>query len=374
MKIALTSVADIHNYGDTLFPFMARQEIKKYISDVQFRFFTPTDCIIENEKFYAYSREALLDWAPDAVITIGGEVIHKYDQLVWKDMYNDVSNPPSRVFFDWIELKNIYKAWFSVGALDFDNVDSGITSSELADLDYIGVRDLLSKKKLENKIAIYHNENISIVPDVGWIFPRFFKNPKEYIKKISKLYNIKLKPDNYFVFNINWTSVDANEIEAILNILKDFSKNTGLKIVIINAIKSYKKIDFDINSYLKSSGTGVYLENLSLEEIGSLLVSCRFFVGSSLHCAITSLAAIKPAGLIHQCPLTKFQSLYGHMMMTDLFTTKWDNLPQILAKLYDFNKKRRKALKEYVSFMQTMFDYKLKELIQNIKLFAENKN
>ncbi len=374
MKIVLTSVADIHNYGDTLFPFIARQEIKKYIPDVQFRFFTPTDCIIENEKFYAYSKEALLDWAPDAVITIGGEVIHKYDQLVWKDMYNDVSNPPSRVFFDWIELKNIYKAWFSVGALDFDNIDSGIKSSELNNLNYIGVRDLLSKKKLENKIALYHNENISIVPDIGWIFPRFFKNPKKCIKKISKLYNIKLKSDNYFVFNVNWTSFDVHKIENILNILKDFSKNTGLKIVIINAIKSYKKIDFDINSYLKSSRTGVYLEDLSLEEIGSLLVSCRFFVGSSLHCAITSLAAIKPAGLIHQYPLTKFQSLYGHMMMTDLFTTQWDNLPQILAKMYDFNKKKRKALKEYVSFMQTMFDYKLKELITNIKLYAKNKN
>ena len=56
-KIALMSVADIDNYGDTLFPFIAEQEIKKRIPDVEFRFFTPTDFCYNGTQFYGYNRK-----------------------------------------------------------------------------------------------------------------------------------------------------------------------------------------------------------------------------------------------------------------------------------------------------------------------------
>ena len=44
INIAIMSVADIDNYGDTLFPFISQQEILKRIPNANFRFFTPIDC------------------------------------------------------------------------------------------------------------------------------------------------------------------------------------------------------------------------------------------------------------------------------------------------------------------------------------------
>ena len=45
INIAIMSVADIDNYGDTLFPFISQQEILKRIPNANFRFFTPTNFI-----------------------------------------------------------------------------------------------------------------------------------------------------------------------------------------------------------------------------------------------------------------------------------------------------------------------------------------
>ena len=57
IRIAIMSVADILNYGDTLFPFIARQEILKRLPNAKFRFFTPTNAVIEGENFYVYTLE-----------------------------------------------------------------------------------------------------------------------------------------------------------------------------------------------------------------------------------------------------------------------------------------------------------------------------
>ena len=77
-KIALMSVADINNYGDIMFPLVMRFEIQKRIPSVEFRFFTPTSRTFCGELFYEYTKQNMLEYAPDAIIAAGGEVIHKY--------------------------------------------------------------------------------------------------------------------------------------------------------------------------------------------------------------------------------------------------------------------------------------------------------
>ena len=151
IRIAIMSVADILNYGDTLFPFVARQEILKRLPNAKFRFFTPTNAVIEGETFYGYTRKNLEIFKPTAILVIGGEVIHKYDQVVWHEMYKNISKPVlsdnvSDTFFDWLDYP-CFKAWFSVGVLYF-NDGNMIDLSLLDKLNYIGVR----VKKISNQI------------------------------------------------------------------------------------------------------------------------------------------------------------------------------------------------------------------------------
>ena len=59
MNIALMSVADIQNYGDLLFPFIARREISRRIPNAVFRFFTPTGTVLENERKFDVAMDNL---------------------------------------------------------------------------------------------------------------------------------------------------------------------------------------------------------------------------------------------------------------------------------------------------------------------------
>ena len=364
MKIALTSVSDIKNYGDLLFPFIARQEIQKRIPGAKFRFFTPTSDVIEEQEFIEYSRKNIEEYAPDVILTIGGEVIHKYDDLVWQDMYHGKVAKPSNVIFDWLDYPAKYKAWFSVGVLDLGDPKIPVSDEEIQKLNYIGVRGVLSKKIMEHGLFLNTNPSINIVPDIGWIFPRYFKDYKRTLKHIAKSQHVDLKPNNYFVFNINWTSIPEQKILEILNILADFQKQTHLKLVILDVISSYKRLSVNIPQYFKDNKEVICLAGLKLKETGALLMGNRFFIGSSLHCAITTLANGKPAAVMHRTKLTKLQDLFGHMMMTDFVSYDWDDLSELLQKLYDF--KSTAVLKKYVAFMQACFDNKLDELVQKI--------
>ena len=360
MNIALMSVADIQNYGDLLFPFIARREISRRIPNAVFRFFTPTGTVLENERFYEYSRHNLAEFRPDAILAIGGEIIHKYDKEVWQDMYHGAVATPSNVVFDWINTENCFKSWFSVGALDLGPHPAEITDEELNQLDFIGVRGILSKKILEHKQMLVHNTKINIVPDIGWIFPRCFRDYKSVLKHLSRENDFDIRPGKYFVFNINWTSINKDEILPVMHFMRSFAKERGIKMVIINAIESYVDLPVDIQEFCDDNI--LFLRHLSLKQTGALLVGARFFIGSSLHCAITTLASGNPAGVIHATPLTKMQDLFGHMMKTDLLSTDWNDLESIMMHLFNFSNAERSVLKQYVLFMQQKFDVAMDNL------------
>lgn len=371
IKIALMSVADILNYGDSLFPFIATQEILKRIPNADFRYFTPTDCIIEDTRFYGYSKERLMEYSPDVILTIGGEVIHKYDQLIWSEMYKNipqkvVANNPSDTFFDWINYENAFKAWFSVGVLNLGPEYPQINFDELKKLDYIGVRGILSKKNLENHLWTY-NPNIDMVPDIGWIFPRYVNNYNQILKKISKKLNIDIRKNNYIIFNTNNTAVPEEKIEYIKNVFSNFYKKFKLKILLLPIISSYN----DSEILLKFQNDKIILlpSTLSLKEKVALLCGTKFYIGSSLHSAITTMAMSKPAILFHNVQLTKFQDLFSHAMNIESLDYNWENLEYKLNMCQDFssNYKRNKIIQNYVKFMQSMFDYKLDILCKKIK-------
>lgn len=367
LKIALLSVADIYNYGDMLFPFLARNEIEKIYPDSIFRFFTPTECVIENEQFHEYSRDNIHSFSPDAIFVIGGDVIHKYNEVVWKDMYGNFDKKISDIIFGWYDSK-AYKAWLSVGALDLELPMEEIADHEINGIDKICVRGILSKKLLENKRSCFINKKIEIIPDIGWIFPRFFQDYKNILKNINEKYNTSLLENNFICFTCNWTSIPEEKIENILDILYDFSQNNNLKICIFNCISTYKSLPFDLNTYSKNRNGIIYLENLDLKEMGSLLCGCRFYIGSSLHCAVTSLSSGKYSSVIHQFPLLKFQETFGHLMRTDLYSDNWDDIENILDKLLNVSEEELYILSSYIKFMQSVFDHKFKNVFQSVRV------
>jgi len=359
IRIAIMSVADILNYGDTLFPFVARQEILKRLPNAKFRFFTPTNAVIEGETFYGYTRKNLEIFKPTAILVIGGEVIHKYDQVVWHEMYKNISKPVlsdnvSDTFFDWLDYP-CFKAWFSVGVLYF-NDGNMIDLSLLDKLNYIGVRGILSKKNLESNL-ITSNSKIKMVPDIGWLFNRYLSDYKMHLNVLENNLGLSLLEKKYVIFNINHTSIQNHEIETVKNVLNKFAIDNDCYIFLLPIIKSYKDTD-DLIGF-EASHIFLLPSDLSLKETGALLMGAWFYIGSSLHAAITTMSNFKNAAIIHNFQLTKFQDVFGHSMRLDFWDNNWLNINTMLQKLKE---KPLSSLKKYAEYMSITMDEKLDEL------------
>lgn len=363
IRIALMSVADIQNYGDTLFPFIARQEILKRLPNAQIRFFTPTNDIIEGETFYGYSRESLDDFRPTSIIVIGGEVIHKYDEIIWHEMYKNIhspiiSNNVSDTFLDWLDYP-AFKAWFSVGVL-YLNDGLRISDIEIDKLNYVGVRGILSKKNLQTN-SLKLNKKINVVPDIGWIFKRYFTDYKMYLGNLENRLGHALIDNKYVIFNINHTSIQKDEMETVTSILNNFAINNNCSIFLLPIIKSYN----DKNDLMNFTESHIHLlpDTLTLKEIGSLLMGAWFYIGSSLHAAITTMSNNRNAAIIHNVQLEKLQDLFAHSMRLKFLAHDWSQLSILLDEL---KKDPSLSLKKYVDFMTICIDEKLDDLCEEL--------
>lgn len=377
-KVALMSVADIRNYGDVLFSFIARQEISKRIPNAEFRFFCPTEQIIENEKFYSYTRKNLNEYNPDAILVVGGEVIHKYDKT-WDKMYKNIAQkiPAGKVsdtFFDWLDYDKAYKAYFSVGALLRYNDTNKLDLNDLKKMDYIGARGLYSKKNLEENLWTI-NPKIDLVPDIGWVFGRLCPNFEETIFQISKTQNIDLAKNNYIVFNTNSTAINEEKISAVKEQLNNYAKENNTKVVILSITKTYN--EYETLKNFEADNCILLPDNLSTKEKLALLLGAKFYIGSSLHSAITTMNLAKPAILIHNVMLQKFQDLYNHMFTPEYLNDSrgWDNIMNLLEMAEkDFkNADKTSVRQKYVDFMESTFDLKINTLCENIICYTNHK-
>ncbi len=141
------------------------------------------------------------------------------------------------------------------------------------------------------------------------------------------------------MINFNWTSIPEGKTEHILNEIIQFSKKIRKKVIFVETCKTYKSIKIDFNHMKEISF--LTMDSYSLKQFVALFMGCYFYLGSSLHCAITAFANYKFAGLIHTAPLTKFQELYGHLYLTELYSqdkdvptvyNTWDSLIQNIVK------------------------------------------
>lgn len=352
IKIALMSVADMGNYGDMLFPFVARNELMRRIPNATFRFYTPTERDVEGEHCFAYDLAGLREYAPDAVIVVGGEVIHKFE-IIWQRAYQNVpgavkSNSVNNIFFEWAKLPNAFKAWFSVGVIGLPKEDPSLYLNEL---DYVGVRGVLSKKILENVELLANDSRIRITPDFGWAFSRYLDFGNGDVVE-------EVKPDSYLVVNVNTTTIDDVDIPHVRHSILD-AVGGGLKIVEFEQMSGRHK------SLFKDDDPIIRLSGMNLKTQLSLLLNCRAYFGSSLHCAITALSNGKAAGLIHKKPLTKFQDLFGQLMLVDkLFSSNWSDAERIVNNVLAF--KDGNSLMTYASYMRSQFDARMDELSEQL--------
>lgn len=368
MKIAIVSLADINNYGDAFFPVIVEEELKKRLPDAQIDLITNT---IYNSGFYEtkkYCYEELKEY--DAIILGGGELISPYDNEAFCKTYGEgYKGKPSDIAHGWLDIPKVFKAWFSVGAhpvlYDYpDEVDCALES-----LDYLSVRGNISKKVLEKGFVV-NNGNIRVIPDLGWLFPRYIDDYQwfeyEHVCKIEG-------KEEYCVFQaIDDADINKN-LEMITRVLVDFQRNRNIKVLLLPIMQTAEQwMEKDVMERI-SAMSGNELEmipyGLNIKQTGIILKNAKFFVGSSLHGAVTALAYGKPVVNIRSGVNTKLQDLHAARFRSTCFANGWDVLPGVLNRLSNEaeNEIDHKYAVMYAEYMQYRLEREFDGLALRIK-------
>jgi len=355
-RVAVFSFADIDNYGDILFSWVVRSELRKRRPDVITDFYAPTDCWIEGEYYHGYTRDRI-DGQYDALILAGGEVVHFFDQRTWEPIYQRrelsvLSERASDVVWDWASCRAKLKAWLSVGVRPFeDEHNPAKVESVLHNLDFISTRGILSKKILEGGAWSAYEPRIQVTPDLGWLFPRL---AEEVDIDETEFKSRLVKDGDYAVFQFhNITKAEAGEIARVL---KRFKMETGINVVLLPVIHLWN--DREPMQWIVEASGGDLLMPSGKQgpfEIANIVMGAELVLSSSLHVAITALAAGIPAGIFNKWPGTKFQDLMGLQMRSQHFIRNIDHIPYAIEALLK-ERAQPQRLITYSKFMTSTLD------------------
>lgn len=335
MKIAILSLADINNYGDVFFPVVIKKELIKRLPKADIDIITNTlfECEFYQTKEYCYQELEQYD----AIIMGGGELISPYDNEAFKQTYGySYNGTPSDIAFGWLDIKKAIKVWFDVGIhpvlLEYpDNIIRALNS-----LDYLSVRGTISKKVLERDFRKNYS-NIRVMPDLGWMFPSYIDRYSDLglIDNCDK--NLDFFSKEYCVFQaIHDINIETN-IQYIANVLVDFQQQTGVQVILLPIMQTVKQWgEYEIMEGIYNASCQKLLlipYGLNIMQTGLILKNAKFFVGSSLHGAITSLAYGKPTVSIRDESNTKMQDLHASRFRSACFANSWEVLPGVLKRL-----------------------------------------
>lgn len=367
LKIAVLSLADINNYGDAFFPLVAKSELLRRIPNAEIELITNTEYENGLYKTTAYSREYMEQF--DAIILAGGELISPHDDGAFCETYGEgYYGKPSDIAHGWLDLKRPFKAWFSVGAhpVLFDYSEEVDTA--LLKLNYLSVRGTISKKVLERGFII-NNDKIRVMPDLGWLFPRYIDNGPSFDPWSACGLN---ENQPYIVFQAIEDLDIENHASMIAQALTSFQNTTGIKVLLIPVMHT-KKQWFENGAlqkiYNASREITLLSERFNILETGAILKNAKFFLGCSLHGAITLLAYGKPVVSVRDPINTKLQDLHAARFRSVCFANSWNIFPSVLERLNHEaeNKTDAKYAFMYAEYMRYRIDREFDNLAAQIK-------
>lgn len=369
LRIAVLSLADINNYGDAFFPIVAKSELIKRIPDAKIELITNTEYDNGLYKTTVYSKKYMEQF--DAVILAGGELISPFDNDAFCETYgNGYHGIPSDIAYGWLDLEKPFKAWFSVGAhpVLFDYPEE--VDRALLKLNYLSVRGTISKKVLERGFII-NNDVIRVMPDLGWLFPKYIDayNSREECLSVCGLE----EKQPYIAFQaIEDLEIDCHAFK-IAQALISFQNTTGIRVILLPVM--HTKNQWFENGALKkiynaACGTlSLASENFNVLETGTVLKNAKFFLGCSLHGAITLLAYGKPAVSVRNPINTKLQDLHAARCRSACFANSWDIFPSVLERLNHEaeNETDAKYALMYAQYMRYRIEREFDNLATQIK-------
>ncbi|MGO1296215.1 MAG: glycosyltransferase [Vibrio sp.] len=339
MKVGVSGTFDVDNYGDVLFPLVTSKILDKYdVLPLSPTSSNPSyiDSLSPNEINSKSINEI------NALVVGGGNIIRTSSSYLDNYVFNEKENTAYSNLWLSITLSNLDNnvpiVWNCPGVAEvFDEELHDIISSALNRINYISVRDELSKKILEN---INKNCNISVVPDSVWAISDLF--PKENLR--SDFYNVIGKSNldkDYIAFHFNSRYLKGNSTIDIVENIKYISEKYNSVPILISLGNCHED-----NVLIKEISNSIKFEHIcisepeSLRQCVSVLAFSKAYFGSSMHGLITSSSYGNMALCVAEDKI-KFDGIQDLFFNNKVYYSSWND---VISNLDHFDIDQRRIL------------------------------
>jgi polysaccharide pyruvyl transferase WcaK-like protein len=307
IRIGLWGTFDVENYGDALFPRLARSELARRLPGSTISTFGLVGDRSSNrfeaqgpiEPLGAPTPERLVELASrlDLVVVGGGEIVHTRDSE-WAAYYpisadRAVAIAPSRFFIDGLgqELEvDCPVVWHAVGLpFDVEPREAGRFRRALAARPHVSVRDTGSLARLR---AAGIDREIAVVPDPAIFLPRLLP-PDVLAERIEPLRKEGSYPAEGRVLAVQGSGAHLPYTTELAAAIGELCERLGAVPLIVETGPCHGDAEF-AEALARTLPASTRLGPGGLVDVTAAIAGSLGFVGVSLHGNIAAMAYGRP--------------------------------------------------------------------------------
>lgn len=368
-RIAHIGAFDFENFGDLLFTDVLENKLGQRIDIEEIVYFAPKACKMPGKDRIVHSVTELEDMAAkmhfDAIIVGGGDLVH---------MLKTRTHMP-HIAKEWVEYEVIYiwtilslvaqkchipLIWNAPGVpMFFEETEKRVVSLLCEGIDYISVRDYLSKEVLS--CAVDKNR-INVVPDTVLCIRDIIS--EDELATIFDQLPLDIQSKKYIFFQGNTTFSDE-DIQRCADVLFRLKQMTGYQIVLQPI--GYALGDKEVLDRIKNIYPNEFLsisKRLTQYEILALIAHSALYIGSSLHGCITSNSyGIK--NIVYN--IDHFRKTDGFVELIDREDTRVYHSADIMSAYDCLREVNKKEMDRYIAVIEEHFNHMAEVIKSGVK-------
>ncbi len=308
LRIAQFGTFEVENYGDLLFPLILTRELKARLGDIEIQLFSPLAGRYPADPrvaVHASTAEAIVRASMefDAFIIGGGDLISFNPKIA--RIYDEQFDVGIGAHAACWALPVIHRVrplpilWNAVGVpYEADSAQATLLKNICDDVDYLAVRDEISRERLERAGVL--KSNISVVPDTAVLLAKHFPKTSLAPGAARLLENQGIRAEEFFVFQISKSWLGETPPDAVAQILRSLSSESGLRVLLLPIGYCHDDDQALRRIAEASSGDFLFIEpKLHPLDIAAVIAASACFIGTSLHGNITALAYGIPGVIVN---------------------------------------------------------------------------
>ncbi len=331
-QIAICGAFDMQNFGDLMFPVLARERLTPLGFTVTAVAPTDSDPGMGLGRPRPSSALSDLDWALDGVLIGGGYIIHT--QAVSRIVHLEQPSVPAQetppeLVECWAgatlaaAARGIPVAWNAPGVpFPFSTGQQPLVASVAQAAGYLSVRDRSSADLLDPHGQL----DVSIVPDPIAELSRFWPRPMlQGVEQACRQRLLIPSEASILALHIRDRSLSGYGAERLAQRIGEFAVAQGLFPVLLAMGQAHDDgaVARSVAHHL-SCPHAILDKPVSLQEVAAISAAARIYMGASLHGYIAAASYGVPGALVARPAYGKFQGFVEHAGWPEDLCRDWD--------------------------------------------------